>query len=198
MAGAVFIRGKVTGYEQAYQSIRNVADPKKRQNIMRGAVRAAARLVEKAVKPEIPERHVDPKRQSSRLRHVPGFTPLEPGALRSSLKTRIKVRRGGEVAKTFDAFGVSGYVIVGDRKRGIYWAHFVEKGTRPHSLAKGARMARKGRGGADRGQSGHGHPGTKAVKYMETAVKNTETERGRLFSEYVEKRLAALARSGQG
>jgi HK97 gp10 family phage protein len=188
---AVFIRSRVTGYEEAYQTLKNVADVRERQNIMRGAVRQMARAVEKAARPEIPVR------RSSEPRKVPGFAPLQPGALRSALKTRVKVRRGNELSKAMGAFGVAGYVVAGDRKRGIYWAHFVEKGTRPHSNAKNARMGR--RGNRDRNQDARrGHPGTSAVKFMERAVQSTEALRARLFADYIEKRLAKLARTGRG
>lgn len=48
----------------------------------------------------------------------------------------------------------------------IYWDRFVERGTRPHNVSKGANRS------SGRRQSGNrGHPGTQAQPFMEPAFK---------------------------
>ena len=185
------VKARIEGYEEALETLKNLGDERERQKIMRGAIASAGRIVRDTAKPMIPV--------GKEPRHVPGYGVLPRGSLRNSIRVSTRIERGGNLSQLFGAFGVSGKVIVGNRKKGIYWAHFVELGTRPHSTGRGARLVRKGKFSGGRGQdSGTGHPGTPAYRYMRRAIKSTEDRVSETFIAYVEKRLAALAKTGRG
>lgn len=174
------IRGEVQGFEEAHRSLRNMMDERKRQRIMRGAMAAAGRVVRDAA------RRMTPTGEKTH-RGLGGGT-LRPGALRRSVRVSTRVESGAGL------FRVRAKVIAGDTKRGVYWAHFLERGTREHVItAKGGRWAlRLG----DRWAKSVRHPGTRAQRIMEHAVSQTANQRHRAFEQYITQRLAKLAASG--
>jgi HK97 gp10 family phage protein len=118
-----------------------------RNRILRKAVRAGSRIVSQGVK---------------------GRVARKSGATKASISVRIATsRKTGAV-----------YAVIGPRRRFVFKrkgrkisegaptkiAHLIEKGTRPHSIRKGARLGRKGRSAG--GQVGRPHPGARAKPFL--------------------------------
>lgn len=75
------------------------------QNVVRGALRAAAKVIEQEAKANV---------------------PVNSGDLRASIRVSAGTKRGGRVYA---------HVKAGGRKKGDpFYAHFVEFGTRPHEI----------------------------------------------------------------
>jgi HK97 gp10 family phage protein len=124
----------------------------KKRTVTQRAVKAGAKIVQRAAKAAAP------KRKGS-------------GALKQSVGIKAaKGRRGKTLA----------YAVVGPRKKvrktvrvggrtvtavPAFYAHLVEKGTRPHSLTKGAKLARRGRAAAGQGRVPQ-HPGARPNPFL--------------------------------
>lgn len=188
MNETIVLSTRVQGYDEALETVRRVANVSERQKIMRGAIGATGGVVKKALlaDPRFPTGTVD--------RKVPGYGVIPAGSLRKTVRVSTKLEKGHAMSQIAGAFGVRGAVISGNRKKGIYWAHFIEGGVRPHSTSKGARKGRRGK--RDFGQIGRLHPGRPAGYQMRNAAQSTTVIRNRVFSDYIEKRLAKLQRTG--
>lgn len=189
MSRDVVIKGSVTGYEEAYQRVKNLADVNERRKIMRGAVRAAGSVVRKAARQAVP--------QGTQTRQTK-FGTIAPGALKKSIAVAVNVDRGGDLSRSLGTFSIRGGVIAGNRKKGIYWAGFVERGTKSHEIKPRGRAIRFMVGETAVFARGIRHPGAKANDFMRRAGYATKGGQDRAFADYVEKRLAALAATGRG
>lgn len=134
-----------------------LASPAKQRAITLKAVKAGAKVIPGAAK---------------------SLAPRRSGALKQSLG--IKAVRGTK-GKT------SALAVIGARKKVVkeiqrskksasktkavpaFYAHLVEKGTRPHALGKGAKLARKGKPQIHTNQTGRQHPGAKAHPFLKPA-----------------------------
>jgi HK97 gp10 family phage protein len=65
-----------------------------------------------------------------------------------------------------------------------YYAHLVEKGTRAHSLNKGAKLGRKGKANIGQG-TGKQHPGAKAKPFLGPAWESTKDQVGKVVTETI-------------
>lgn len=100
-----------------------------------------------------------------------GSAPRASGALRQSLGVKAeKGRKGKTIA----------FAVVGPRKKvrklvkrkgsrmpivavPAFYAHLVERGTRPHAIGKGSRLARRGKAGSATGRL---HPGSRPRPFL--------------------------------
>lgn len=192
---AMEMDARVEGYEDALRSVRALANGKARINIIRGGIRAAGAVIAGIAEREAP--------RGGRGRVVPGYGYIGPGALKSTVRVSTRIVRGaGNLALAVGVDSVEGKVKAGKRAKGIFWAHLVEGGTRPHSLVpRGKRSVTVFFGGRPhtfvRGQKEPHHRGAAANAFMERAGRMGGAAAGRAFSEYVERRIARLAATGQ-
>lgn len=156
----------------------------KERSITLRAVKAGARLVQADAKAAAP------RRKGS-------------GALRQSLGTKaVKGTRGSTVA----------LAVVGARKKVVktlsrgnksvrvvpaFYAHLVEKGTRPHAIGKGSKLGRKGK--ASGPQAGGMHPGAKAQPFLVPAWESNRSraaeEAKKVLADEIQKAIAKAAAS---
>lgn len=140
----------------------------KQRGVTMKGVKAGAKIVQKAAKKAAPRR-----------KKVRGFAlDTGSGALRQSLGFKAaKGRRGKTLA----------YAVIGARKKvrktvrvggrtiiavPAFYAHLVEKGTRPHSLGKGAKLARRGKAAAN--VVGKQHPGARPQPFLGPAYRQNQ------------------------
>lgn len=152
---------RVTGFAEL-QKVLDTLPAKIEANILRGALRAGAKPILEAARQSAPIG--EPSDSAKRKYRV------YAGALRDSLRIsgRIDKRNGNITAKV-----VAGGKV---RKTGadVFYAHFSEFGTRPHSLSK--------KGEAD-------HPGTPARPFMRPAIDSQAQAAVVAAGEYIKKRL---------
>jgi HK97 gp10 family phage protein len=135
------------------------------QNILRGALRQAAKPIAEAARKNAP---VGEPSEANKKRYR-----VYAGALRDSIRVGAKIdRRKGQVVA---------YIRAGGRikKNGAipFYAHFLEYGTKPHSLTK------SGRGETH-------HPGISPRAYMRPALDSESKNALIAAGEYMKKRLA--------
>lgn len=145
------------------------------------AIRAGAKIVQRSAKSAV-------ARQS--------------GALRQSLGIKgAKGKRGKTIA----------YAVIGPRKKvrklvkrkgsrrpvlavPAYYAHLVERGTRPHAIGKGSKLARRGKAGSAGGAQ---HPGTRARPFIGPAYTSNRPSIARAIQDAlaveIEKEIAKAA-----
>ncbi len=137
------------------------------KNVMRGALRAGAKPVLAAAKANAPV--ATPSAENQRL------YGLHSGALRDSIRISVSVK-GGKVTAAVKA-----------GKGDVYYARFVEYGTRAHKIA----AANKGfLGFANRYYKSVEHPGSGPRPFMRPALDSQATAAVLATGEYIKKRLA--------
>lgn len=134
-------------------------------NIMRGALRAAAKPVMEAAKANAPTGEPS---ESAKRRYK-----LYNGALRDSIRISSRIDRRNKQVKA--------RVIVGGKSKktgaDVFYAYIVEfKGSRPHSLRKG-------------GKGPVTHPGMDPNPFLRTALDSQAGEAIKAAGEYIKKRL---------
>lgn len=163
--------------------LRLLSSAAKQRTVTTRMARSGGKVVQRAAKP------LAPRRKGS-------------GALRRSLGVKAKRGTRGKtisyavvgprksVRKTItlngnkafiDATDKSGKatrkaIIVGGRQVTVvpaFYAHLVEKGTRPHSLGRGSLLARRGKGGAGQG-AGKRHPGARPRPFLGPAYEGSK------------------------
>lgn len=143
------------------------------------AVKAGAKLIQAAAKARAPRRP-----RSGALKQSIGIKPQKGtrgktaayavvGARKGVVKQVPVARRPGRRKK------VGGTRVPGGARHTIkavpfYYSHLVEKGTRPHALKKGSRLARRGK--PEAGQRGGRHPGAKAHPFLGPAFDATRAQ----------------------
>lgn len=133
-------------------------------NIMRGALRAAAKPVMEAAKANAPTGEPS---ESARKRYK-----LYNGALRDSIRISSRIDRRNKQVKA--------RVIVGGKSKktgaDVFYSHIIEHGARPHSVKKG-------------GKGPVTHPGLSPRPFMRPALDSQAGEAIKAAGEYVKKRL---------
>jgi len=134
-------------------------------NVMRAALRAGAKPILAAAKDGVPIG--EPSRKGAAV------YKLYQGALRDSIRVSSRIdKRTGKVVASIKA---------GGKVRGtgatVFYAHMVEFGTRPHSLAKN-------------GKGEINHPGVTPRPFMRTALDAQAPAAVVAAGEYIKKRLA--------
>lgn len=175
------ITGTVEGFEEAYQSLRNVADEKQIINILRGGIKARAQLARDEAVRIVPTRPADER---------PALVGRTYVRLTSSLRDSIRVtsrvkKEGGTLGADIRSIGGLGAVVTvavraGDRKKGVFYAHLVHEGTKQHAIPKNWRFRAAP------------HPGARAQPFLETAIKRTDSAGKDVFRAYVDRRMAKL------
>jgi HK97 gp10 family phage protein len=143
-------------------------------NIMRGAMRAGAKVIQAEAKRLVP---VSPP-NAENVRLYGGYE----GLLRDSIRVRIKLRRGTVTASVRAGGGkVKG---TGD----AYYARWVEYGTKAHSItaATAGALAIKG------GRPVHtvAHPGAQPKPYLRPALDGKARDAVEAVAAYIRQRLA--------
>lgn len=140
------------------------------RNVLRGALRAGAKPVLEDARRRAPT--APPSGKNERV------YGLRQGALRDSLRISVKVR-GGKVTASVKA---------GGRKKGdVYYARFVEYGTRPHTIkARGGGALAFG-GGFLRSVE---HPGATPHPFLRPALDTRAGDAVVAAGEYIKTRLA--------
>lgn len=159
---------------------------KMERNVLRGALRAGARLVQKAARANVP---VSPPNARNARRYN-----LYAGALRDTLRVSAQAR-GGQVTASVKAGGKTKGGAV------VYYARWVEYGTRSHwisvgdggpSAATANRWERRGRLRIGENFVGSSvvHPGAQARPYLRPALDSQATAAVVAVGEYIKGRLA--------
>lgn len=166
MAGAAELRFKIL--DDPFPKILDLKRGVKNQ-ILRKAVRAGANVPIPPLKADAPKRS---------------------GALARSFSIKIGTTKKGVV------YGVIGprRGVLGQRSHGARstairpsaYAHLIEFGTKPHSLTKGDKLARRGKA-ANQTAGGRQHPGTKPNPFMQRAYRDT--------AEYARAKMAEIIRA---
>lgn len=147
------------------------------RNIMRGALRAGAKVFERSAKaraPVAPPTDVNRRLYGGRR-----------GLLRDSVRVSVRARAGRLLAR----------VIAGGKAKGggiAYYAGWVEKGTKPHTItAKRAKALVVG-GSSGRAWSAHSvqHPGARPNPFMTPAFDESHQQALVAVREYIRNRLA--------
>jgi len=141
------------------------------QNVLRGALRAAAKPVMATAKQNAPVG--EPSDTNKKL------YKLYAGALRDSIRLSARIdRKRRMVVASVKAGGKSA-------KTGadVFYAHMVEFGTRPHSVVKGSSLR------SYRAQTAQ-HPGMKARPFMRPALDSQAQSAVIAAAEYMKKRLS--------
>ena len=155
---------KVKGLAELQQYL-NSLSPKLESNVIRGALRAAAKHIAEAARKNAP---VGEPSELAKRRYK-----VYAGALRDSIRVGARIdRRNGQVVA---------YIRAGGRikKNGAipFYAHFLEYGVRPHSLTKG-------------GKGDNNHPGISPRPYMRPALDAEAKNAVIAAGEYIKKRLS--------
>lgn len=141
-------------------------------NIMRGALRAGAKVILADAKRRVPV--AEPNDENQRLYGG------RAGLLRDSLRISTRMRRGQLLVSIKAGGKVKGG---GD----AYYAHFVEYGTKPHLIKAGpGKFLPLGNGFLTQVQ----HPGARKNPFMRTALDQSAQAAIEATREYVRKRLA--------
>ncbi len=161
----------VKGLDQL-QKILDTLPAKIEKNVLRGALRAGAKTILEAARSSVPVS--TPNAENQRLYGA------RAGALRDSLRISARVK-GGKVTASVKAGGV----LKGGED--VYYAHFVEYGTRPHKIA----AADKGfLGFANRFYKSVDHPGARPKPFLRPAMDARATDAVVAAAEYMKARLA--------
>jgi HK97 gp10 family phage protein len=143
------------------------------QNIMRGALRAGAKVILEDAKRRVPV--ATPNAENQRL-----YGGRE-GLLRDSIRLTTRSRRG-QLTVNITAGG--------DKVKGggdAYYAHFVEFGTKPHTITAGpGKFLPLGNGFLKSVM----HPGSRPNPFMRNALDQNVTQSVEAVREYVRQRLA--------
>lgn len=147
------------------QNFLNQLPAKIEANIMRGALRAGAKPIADEARKNAP---VGPSNAENE-RLYGGYE----GALRDSIRVGAKIDpRKGQVI---------GYARVGGKskrtKADVFYSHFVEFGTKPHSVLNG-------------GKGDPTHPGTQPKPFMRPALDGQSEAAIQAAGEYIKRRLA--------
>lgn len=176
---------RVPGLDDAIKQLEALND-RERLNIVRGGLRAAAKIIADQAKADVPVGRT--------ARKVPGYGLLQPGSLKRSIRVSSRARKAYDgQGLQVGAAGVTARVVMGNRKKGVYWAHFVERGTRPHRIAP-----KDGKGGlfvAGRWVRRVQHPGAQARRTLEYAGMKAKSRAEEAFRAYCERRLERLLRT---
>jgi len=134
-------------------------------NVMRAALRAASKPILNAAKANVPVG--EPSRKGARV------YKLYQGVLRDSIRVSSRIdSRTGKITASVKAGGK-----VRGSGANVFYAHMVEFGTRPHSLAKN-------------GKGEINHPGVTPRPFMRPALDANAPAAVVAAGEYIKKRLA--------
>jgi HK97 gp10 family phage protein len=145
-------------------------------NVMRGALRAGARVFADLARAAAPE--AEPSEKNKRLYGG------RRGLLRDSIRVRVSLKNGQITAR----------VVAGGKvgSAQAYYAMWVEKGTKPHTIrivtAKGLNIGGQNSGGWVVTQVQH--PGARPHPFMEPSFDQGSDQALRAVAAYVRKRLA--------
>lgn len=163
---------KVKGLTELQRAL-NTLPARLEANVMRGALRAGARVLQAEARAHVPVGA--PSERNARLYGG------RAGLLRDSIRVSVSLKRGTVMAR----------VVAGGKVKGggdAYYATMVEKGTKPHLIkaAKGKALAIGG--GAYRSVM---HPGAAPHPFMVPAFDASNHRAVVAAAEYVRKRLAS-------
>jgi HK97 gp10 family phage protein len=190
------VQAKFEGVEQL---VRQLGEMRRgmRTKALRPAMRKSASLVNKAAKA-----------------NIKAHGAKDTGQLKKSIGVKVKVYPSGVVIGVVEPRAGFRIAVVGTGRQGgkaryvdpRYYAHLVEGGVRPHSLASGTRLerglGRLGLGGLRRlirsvraaVQGSAMHPGVPARPFLGPALAVSIPAIEAIFAEAVEKALAEVAR----
>jgi HK97 gp10 family phage protein len=162
---------QIKGLQELYAALQALP-VKLEQNVMRGALRAGAKILEDAAKQGVPV--APPSQENQRL-----YGGRE-GLLRDSVRVSVRVRKGRITAS----------VKAGGKSKGggvAYYARFVEFGTAAHYI-----KAKNGKGLSLRGTvfGGVMHPGARKKPFMRPAFDTRHVAAAEAAREYIRSRLA--------
>ncbi len=156
---------KIEGLDALYKALQELA-PKVESNIMRGAVRAGAKVIEKEAKLQCPVN--DPSAENKKS---------YAGALRDSIRVSMHARRGQ----------VLGNIVAGNSV--AYYAHMVEYGTAAHMIKP---LNRKSLFIAGLMREVINHPGATKRPFMRPAFDNGAPNAFEAIGNYVKSRLEKI------
>lgn len=170
---------KVYGLAELHAALDALPD-KIQENLMRGGLRAGARVFADGAKIAAPD---------------------ATGLLRRSIRVSVRAdRRRGAVVATIKAGGGRGSVItskgrgrVVEKRQGAFYARFVEKGTRPHTIKpRGAKALAIGKTGVT--VEVVRHPGARARPFMANTFDRKHALAIQALADYLRRRLPEVAR----
>lgn len=141
----------------------------KRRAVTLKGVRAAGKVVAAAARSKAPKRaagggtlrrSIGLKAEKGKKGKTLAFVVI--GARKRTQKAGVKTPYGGTVTAV-----------------PAYYAHLVEKGTRPHATLKGSRLARRGKKAGGQGVARTQHPGAKAQPFLRPAYESTKDAAGK-------------------
>lgn len=163
---------KIKGLKELYDALQTLP-VKLEQNVMRGALRAGAKVFESEIKQTVPV--APPNEKNKRL-----YGGRE-GLLRDSVRVSVRVRRGQ----------VTAIVKAGGKAKGggdAYYARFVEFGTAAHYIRAKSAKGLTLNGAVFRGVM---HPGARPKPFMRPAFDTQHVRAVEAAREYIRGRLAS-------
>lgn len=153
------------------------------RNIMRGGLRAAARPLIDRARQLVPISGLSARNLLARGRVRGGKHKRRPGDLQRSIRFSSRGFADGSLYAEVKAGG-----------RRAFYAHMVERGTRPHEITP--RNA-KALVAAGRPVARVKHPGTRGVRYMERAARQASRAASEAFAAYVAARVNVALAGGR-
>lgn len=192
MAPGIGINFKTAGVPELFAALRE-ADKKIARKAIRRGIKAAIKPIVKDAKSEVPE---------------------ETGTLKKSLGDKIASYKSGSVVvgiggPRYDKKPKPGKpqkkkrfarkVMVGGKEKErvpTFYAHLVEKGTRPHALGKGSRIARMDKRKVAVNQHGRLHPGGKPHPFLKPALAKNKSQVKATITMFLKAAIEALNKKG--
>ena len=162
---------QIKGLKELYEALQQLP-VKMEQNVMRGALRAGAKVLEAEVKQNVPV--AQPSEENARL--YGGREVL----LRDSVRVSVKARRGTVTAAVKAGGKVKGGGVV-------FYAHMVERGTAAHYIRAKSKKGLSLGGAVFRGVM---HPGARPKPFMRPAFDTQHRAAIEAAREYIRARLA--------
>lgn len=158
--GGFRIQAKVNGLDDVMKTLAKLKQST-RTKILRKAVTQGAKPILKDARSKAPvESGLLKKSLGTKIKTYPSGVVVAVIGPRMEFKTDPKTSKRKQVYKRTGKAKLKRF----ERRQPAYYAHLVEKGTKPHSLGKGSSTRKKTQ------VQGPQHPGTKAVKFMRRAL----------------------------
>lgn len=174
-SGKLIERMQITGIEDLDKKLKKLTAPQFRTVVAKASNRAM-KPVEKAAEAGVPKEFGILKKSISRKqkRYRRANTTITVVGPKQGLKQIVSRKR---------VFGKR-TIEFKEPRDPVYYAHIVEKGTRPHTLGKGTKLFLRAGGGKTPGeQRGRMHPGSKAQPFLKPALVAREAQTVQIFAD---------------
>lgn len=194
MASTVVIKYEMTGIPELYKALRDI-DAKVARKVLKKAIGEAIKPVVKTAMELVPVETETLKKSLGKkiASYKSGLIVTGiAGPRYDKTPKKGKPAKPKKFAKTFTRGGKQVTRIP------TFYAHLVEKGTRPHALGKGSRIARLTKRKVNVNQHGNMHPGSPAEPFMAPALEKNKGTVSLTIMKFMKAAIDAANKSGKG